>query len=371
MNKRNLETLNLRDAYPEMPQECRDALLFAARSVQEEKKMKKFTFRTLALTAALLLLTAAAALAAADALGWTDFFRIHYSDTRLPEAAQRVLGEQWNRHTFPLGPLTYTTHELYCDGHIAMASTEIRLADGGRALLAGDPSDPIGANGENGAALASRLGVAPETTWLEAAKQLKLPLYRVRAILEAPPALDGGEAWEDALWNEDGGMTYFSVPSLNGQAQGEKAAFQLYLYAAEMDPATGEEKTTLRSRENLDIFLEAPLAFCDYAPETGADLGGFALTSVHGELMPAGLYLTSTYTAPDSATRDQAIETLYQAEWLDENGTPLPWGVILGGGVELESWPQVSMTQMLAADALPDTLILRVGSQEITVRQTK
>ena len=55
MNERDWENLNLRDAFPETPQDCHDALLRAARSAKEEKKVKyvRFSLRT-ALIAALL-----------------------------------------------------------------------------------------------------------------------------------------------------------------------------------------------------------------------------------------------------------------------------------------------------------------------------
>ena len=170
MNKRKLEEMDLRAAFPEMPQDCHDALLRAARSAgTEETKMKHFTVKTVLLTALLVIFTTTAAVAATEALGWTDFFSQYYG-TQVPAAAQRIMKEEWNRHHFSLGPVSYDVQELYCDGHIAMASTVIKMEDGGKALLLGEgfePSDALGANGENGAALAGQLGLSPSATWLD------------------------------------------------------------------------------------------------------------------------------------------------------------------------------------------------------------
>ena len=75
----------------------------------------------------------------------------------------------------------------------------VKLSDGSNALLTGDePFDPIRANGENGVAVAQRLGIDPALTWAEAARQLNIPLYSVCEVLEVPEEL-----------NEDGWMGSF------------------------------------------------------------------------------------------------------------------------------------------------------------------
>ena len=51
----------------------------------------------------------------------------------------------------------------------------------------------LGCNGENGRAYAEKLGLDHMTTWLDAAKQLNLPLYNVRGILDTvDDRYDGG-----------------------------------------------------------------------------------------------------------------------------------------------------------------------------------
>lgn len=367
MNKRKLEEMDLRAAFPEMPQDCHDALLRAARSAgTEETKMKHFTVKTVLLTALLVIFTTTAAVAATEALGWTDFFSQYYG-TQVPAAAQRIMKEEWNRHHFSLGPVSYDVQELYCDGHIAMASTVIKMEDGGKALLLGEgfePSDALGANGENGAALAGQLGLSPSATWLDAAKELKLPLYRVRAILEVPEALSDGVETEDPLYNDDGSLTYFSLCEMNGTAYGEKIACQLFLRLAEIDLETGDEQNVSASREMLEIFLEAPGGQFDRKYED-ISFGGFQLDTVHMEWMPAGLYLFSTFTAQDGVTQDQAYETLYRVDWVDENGVSFPRGLSLTESLDTGAWPAVTLKQMISVDAIPEHMSIRVPDGQL------
>ena len=93
MNKREMENLDLKDAFPEMPQDCRDALLRAARSVKEEKNVKyvRFTFKTALIAALLILSMTAVALAASGALGWSDFLGVHFGDHVVPSTAVNAM----------------------------------------------------------------------------------------------------------------------------------------------------------------------------------------------------------------------------------------------------------------------------------------
>ena len=160
-----------------------------AASEGEGKVKKKLSFITV-LVIALILISVTALALQLNIFGWNDFFSIHY-DTFVPETAKQVMidsGEQ----EFALGNATFTVRDLYCDGHIAMASAVIRLTTDG--ILCGDDfNDPIGANGENGKAAAERMGVSPSLTWVEAAKEKNLPLYSARAILDINEEFSGGD----------------------------------------------------------------------------------------------------------------------------------------------------------------------------------
>ena len=76
--KREQIEWNLRDAFPQEPQACHDALMHAAYSVREEKKMRRITWRTAALVALILLATISMALAVSEWLGWTDYLAEYY-----------------------------------------------------------------------------------------------------------------------------------------------------------------------------------------------------------------------------------------------------------------------------------------------------
>ncbi len=364
MSKQSMEPLNLRSAFPEMPEDCRGALLSAARSVREEEpNMRHATVKTLLIAIALLILTTAAALAATEALGWTDFFKSYYDGSAfLPQTAQRVMNREWNKHSFTLGNLTFQTRELYCDGYIAMASTEIKTTDGRKALLTNAPFDAIGANGENGAKLAKQLGVDKSASWIEAAKQLNQPLYCVRAILEMPEEISDGVAMEDVMYSDDGSVTYFSMPELNGKALGETIPCQLYLYAAEINPETGEEENAQRRREEISLFLEAPMETYEHQVLGDFVAGGFSMDQgiVRMELMPAGLYIINHFTALEGTTIEEGYDTLYGIQWLDKDKQPIPDGVNLTIKVNADSWPHVSVMHMLAVDEIPETLVMRM-----------
>lgn len=360
--KQDMDKLNLRNAFREEPPSCHDALMAAARSVKEAEPMKKVSLRAVLIAAAILLATMAAAVAAGSLLGWTDYFRQQY-DIPVPQAAQRILGEEWNTHSFALGPVTFTTRELLCDGHIAMAGTEIAMiAPEDASLLCADPFDAIGAAGENGRETARRLGLDPDTTWMEAARQLGRRLYNVRAILELPAEIDGDTAMEDTLWGDEGQMTYFSMAFPADGLTGETIDAQLFLRVAEMDVETGEEKDALTSREPLSLYLEAPIDACAYRCEETFTADGYRLETVQAELTPAGLYLTTTWTAPEGATEEEILS--HFPAWLDESGQTLPMGLSLSEQADVQNLPTVVYTQTFSADTLPECLLLRMETVE-------
>ena len=128
-------------------------------------------------------------------------------------------------------------------------------------------------------------------TWIEAAKKLNRKLYAVRAILEVPAEIDSGCAMEDSLFNEDGSVTYFSMPELNGKATGETVDMQMYLRVAEIDLDAETETNVLKDRKPLSVFLEAPIEEHAYACNGEFMADGYKLESVKAELSAAGLYL--------------------------------------------------------------------------------
>lgn len=365
--KRNVDEMNLHNAFRSEPEECHAALMRAARSVEEEPKVKKVTLRA-ALMAAVIIIATTAAVAAGRLLGWADYFDEQYG-TYVPDTAQRIMQEDWNKHSFTLGPVRFTTQELLCDGHIAMASTHISVTDGSDALLCAEPYDAIGATGENGRLMAQRLGVTADTTWIEAARQLNRKLYIVRAILEVPAEIDGGCAMEDVLWNEDGSIVYLSMPELNGKAQGETIEMQLYMRVEELDVNSETESEVFTNRETLKVFLEAPLEEYTYEVNGAFVAGGLLLKGVKAELTDAGLYMYSTFEALENITADDVFSRELP-RWLDEEGSDIPSGISLSAGVDAGNLPTVVYTQMLSLDRIPDRMILRVWDEAFVTEDT-
>lgn len=362
---------DLRAAFPEMPDMCHDALMTAVRSVKEEEPVRKTTFRAVLIAAAIIVATMAMAVAASGLFGWTDFFA-GYGNNILPDTARKIMSESWNTHAFTLGNVTFTTRELYCDGYIAMAATEITTADSSEALFASEPWDPIGANGDNGKQVAAQLGVEPSATWVEAAQQLGKKLYHVRAILEMPEDLMGDGGMEDPLFTENG-LTYFSMAFMNGKAQGEKVDATLFLRVAEIDPATGEDVSKETAREAIAIPLEAPMEQATYKPAAAFAPGGYTFTGARATLMPAGLYIYADFTAPVSVKTDTMPDDLYMLwgnespAWLDANGNRYPTGANLSSYLNIDNFPHVVYEDMLPLGEMPEKLILEVNGERVEV----
>ena len=360
--KREMDNLNLRDAFGPMPDDIREALLTTARSVKEEEPVKRITIRTVLIAAAIILVTMAAAIAAGNIFGWNDFYADNYGSF-VPRAAQQIM-QDGGETEYTLGPATFTVGGLYCDGYIATSSTVVKLSEGTKALLTGeDPFGAIGANGENGKKAAEALGVDPELTWAEAAKQLNLPLYSASTCLEIPEELSDGEIMGDVMFNEDGSLTDFCMALMNGKAYGEKMNCRISLQICRINPDDPEDRAdTMEEEKDISIYLEAPIFTRHYIVPEGIVLeGGFRLDDVIAEHMPAGLYLTASFTAPDDATRELAEEILYDVEFVQPNGDRYPTGMNLTTGLYTEGiWPKANLRDMISAEGLPQSIGLKL-----------
>jgi len=357
--KRDMDNLNLRDAFRPMPEETRDALMSAARSVKEDEPVKKVAFRTVLIAACVIVATMAVAVAAGSIFGWNDFFKKDYG-ADIPKTAQEIMATcepvSWQE-----GDVVFTVRERYSDSRLAMISVEARLADGVKGILAADDfTEAIGAYGENSAAVAKQLGVDPTMTWVEAAKELNLPLYSVRATLEIPSELWGSEAYEDPMFNDDGSLTYFSLQPLNGQISGEEIKAQVYLRTKLVNLEDVEDDTNVtKEYVDLPIHTEKAIATAEYiVPEGTKVLDAFQIDSIHAELLPSGLHFTTNLTALEGATQDMALDKL-RVDLVQENGEAYPTGITLSSGFSnLDTWPQIPYTQMISVDQIPETIHL-------------
>lgn len=359
--KRDMDNLNLRDAFRSMPEETRDALMSAARSVKEDEPVKKAAFRTVLIAACVIVATMAVALAAGQIFGWNDFFKKDYG-ADIPKTAQEILTSS-EPVTWQEGDVLFTVRERYSDPKLAMISVEARLVDGVEGILTADDfTMPIGAYGENSHSqdVAKRLGVDSQMTWMDAAKELKLPLYSVVAILDIPPEFWGSEEYGDPMFNEDGSLTWFSLQPLNGQITDEEIKARVYLRTKLVNLDDAEDNTSSKEKYmDLTIHTEKVIAIAEYIiPEDTKVLDAFRIDSIHAELLPSGLHFTTNLTALESASQEMAFDKL-RVNIVKENGEAYPTGITLSSGFSnLDTWPQIPYTQMISVDQIPETIHL-------------
>ena len=359
--KRDMDNLNLRDAFRPMPEETRNALMSAARSVKEDEPVKKAAFRTVLIAACVIVATMAVAMAAGQIFGWNDFFKKDYG-TDIPKTAQEILTSS-EPVTWQEGDVLFTVRERYSDPKLAMISVEARLADGVEGILTADDfTMPIGAYGENSHSqdVAKRLGVDSQMTWMDAAKELKLPLYSVVAILDIPSEFWGSEEYGDPMFNEDGSLTWFSLQPLNGQITDEEMKARVYLRTKQVNLDDAEDNTnSMEKYMDLTIHTEKVIATAEYIiPKDTKVLDAFRIDSIHAELLPSGLHFTTNLTALEGATQEMAFDKL-RVDIVQENGEAYPTGITLSSGFyNLDTWPQITYAQMVTLDQIPDTIHL-------------
>lgn len=361
--KRDMEQMDLRAAFRPMPEECRAVLMDAARSVKEEEKMKRASFRVVLIAALIIMSLTVVAFAASRLMGWTDFYRDH-DYTNVPQGAYEQMQVR-DDISWQVGPLTFTATELLSDGHIAISAIHVRVTDGSAALITGlntsDPTDPIRANGENGRAYEQRLGLPERATWLEAAQQLGVPLYRVSADQDCRHELMDGEMMIDVLYNEDGSITYFCMGLLDASRVQDTLTLPMALDVFLTDPVTGE---TIQRWQDCDQTVS--MAVCPvlesrtYYPETETVIAGHKLLKLEAVRYVTGAYLTFTYEmnwqdVPESA---HELYDLFEQDLLDGNGNPLPDGMSLTGSVEFT----ITQELMLGVETLPDVITLQNGT---------
>ena len=355
--KRDMDNLDLRAAFRPMPEDCRAALMDAARSVKEEKEMKRASFRVVLIAALIIMSLTVVAFAAGNILGWSDFYGRWHSTTGVPEGVYEQM-KVTEDYSWQVGPLTFTATELLTDGHIAISAIHVRTTDGSAALINGenvaDPTDPIRANGENGRAHAARLGVSEDATWLEAAQQLNLPLYRVSADHSMTHPLYEGDMMIDVLINEDGSLTYYCMSMLKTDEVGAELNLPLCLDVALADSTTGETTQRWRDYEQTVTLPVCPvLEQRSYVPDRETVIAGHKLVKVEAVRYVTGAYLTFTYEMGYADVPESAFE-LYELELCDAAGAELPGGMNLSAKLTFS----IEMEEMIGVEKLPDVLTL-------------
>lgn len=331
---------------------------------EKEIKVKKKLSLGMILAITLALATMAVAFAAQQ-LGWVDFFGGNYG-IAVPKAAQEAL-DATKPQQFQVGPMTFTFNQLLTDKRIVMSSAEIHTTDGSEVLYADDTNvyEAVDAIGDT---VLNRYKLKSGVNWLEAAKQLNLPLYGIRALVEIGADYGDGSAMEDAMWNDNGSIVYFNMPMLTPKSVKNELPVTLYMAVTQFDPNTGDVIDEWRIREDATLSVSPLLAEKTYLPEGNAELDGMRLVSVHAEQYVTGIYLTSTFTVPEGMAADEARDALYGLTLCDSDGNALPEGLNLSSYAFTDDLPTAELEIMTSLEALPDSLIVTDGTVKISVK---
>ena len=368
--KRDMKDINLQNAFWPMTEECHDRLTTALSGLREEQPVKRFTARTVLIAACIIVALMAVAYAAGRILGWTDMYSEYY-DITVPDEAQQIMKDN-GETSYVIGPATFTIGGMYCDGHIATVSANVRLAEGTKGLLCGESLDPINEN-EDGIKLAEKLGVDPGLSWSGAAKQMNLPLYSVRLALELPDGVQA-DCMESYMLNEDGSLTYFTMGAFADTFKEEKLDCQVYLRVEEVTDNPEGRDEAIHEYKDISIPLGKPLKTVEYAVPENVTVGydDYRLDAVRAELMPGGLYLIAVLTDPDGekepvAAKSDAWNLASDLSFLDPDGEPYEYSLSLSGAmVGIESWPVIEVNRMVPLTAIPETVRLHWQNPEET-----
>ena len=344
---RNMDDLNLKDAFPPMPDKYRAALVKAARSAKEEKSVKRASFRVAMIAAAILVATMVVAFAASQ-LGLTDFF-----NNTLPDSAKTVLSAT-EQKTYTVGPLAITLRETLADGRVAVVTTQAKPADGSNALVSGEDREVIPESE------AARLNVPKDTSFVDAAKQANIPLYTVSSYLTIDEDYRGDEEILAGVWAEDGSILLVDMLQTKPDTVPGTLKGTLTLRVRQIDPATSSyiEGKDWPLEEEISIPINGVTAEKTYTPVSEAEalLAGFTVQSVKAEKTCAGVYLTATLIAGEGAVQEDAGILYKVAEFRDAQGQSFPEGMSLSGRLNDKKWPTVIWEAMISVDDLPDSL---------------
>ena len=133
--KKKIDDMNWRNAFRDVPDECHNAAMRAAYSVQEPEERRRAGFRLHPVLIAVLITIAmtSVAIAAGSLLGWFDFLDQHQS-VGIPQTARDAVQIPYQAEWY-VGPVRFTVQELLADKQIAVSTTTAVLTDGSQALF--------------------------------------------------------------------------------------------------------------------------------------------------------------------------------------------------------------------------------------------
>lgn len=342
-------------------------------SAKEEEPVKKFAVSTALIVVLIVIATLTTALAASALLGWTDFYSFE-----IPKTAQEILNATEPKD-YQVGPITFTVNELLTDGHIALCSATSHVTDGSSAVLSEEVYDAVGANGDNGEALAQKWNLSPDTRWIDAAHIMNLPFYRVSISVNVPEECHDGEDMGDAMWDEKGNCVSYYMAALNSLQVGETLPIKLHFQVWQYDPQSIEPQSIFEDvvdeakemsywEDTFEITLTvpAPIAEKTYMPEQPYDFeNGLTLNSVTAQQTVAGAYVVGQFTLRDGFNFNDAYSG--ELDFLDATGEEIPWGMAESGIIEYDQLPKVEWGVMLNLEVLPEEMVVSLDETTVHV----
>lgn len=342
-------------------------------SAKEEEPVKKFTVSIALIVVLIVIATLTTALAASVLLGWTDFYSFE-----IPKTAQEILNATEPKD-YQVGPITFTVNELLTDGHIALCSATSHVTDGSSAVLSEEVYDAVGANGDNGEALAQKWNLSPDTRWIDAAHIMNLPFYRISISVNVPEECHDGEDMGDAMWDEKGNCVSYYMAALNSLQVGETLPIKLHFQVWQYDPQSIEPQSIFEDvvdeakemsywEDTFEITLTvpAPIAEKTYMPEQPYDFeNGLTLNSVTAQQTVAGAYVVGQFTLRDGFNFNDAYSG--ELDFLDATGEEIPWGMAESGIIEYDQLPKVEWGAMLNLEVLPEEMVVSLDETTVHV----
>lgn len=342
-------------------------------SAKEEEPVKKFAVSTALIVVLIVIATLTTALAASALLGWTDFYSFE-----IPKTAQEILNATEPKD-YQVGPITFTVNELLTDGHIALCSATSHVTDGSSAVLSEEAYDAVGANGDNGEALAQKWNLSPDTRWIDAAHIMNLPFYRISISVNVPEECHDGEDMGDAMWDEKGNCVSYYMAALNSLQVGETLPIKLHFQVWQYDPQSIEPQSIFedvvdKAKEmsywedtfEITLTVPAPIAEKTYMPEQPYDFeNGLTLNSVTAQQTVAGAYVVGQFTLRDGFNFNDAYSG--ELDFLDATGEEIPWGMAESGIIEYDQLPKVEWGAMLNLEVLPEEMVVSLDETTVHV----
>ena len=342
-------------------------------SAKEEEPVKKFAVSTALIVVLIVIATLTTALAASALLGWTDFYSFE-----IPKTAQEILNATEPKD-YQVGPITFTVNELLTDGHIALCSATSHVTDGSSAVLSEEVYDAVGANGDNGEALAQKWNLSPDTRWIDAAHIMNLPFYRISISVNVPEECHDGEDMGDAMWDEKGNCVSYYMAALNSLQVGETLPIKLHFQVWQYDPQSIEPQSIFEvvvdeAKEmsywedtfEITLTVPAPIAEKTYMPEQPYDFeNGLTLNSVTAQQTVAGAYVVGQFTLRDGFNFNDAYSG--ELDFLDATGEEIPWGMAESGIIEYDQLPKVEWGAMLNLEVLPEEMVVSLDETTVHV----